>query len=70
MLAVQADGRSVDTVESLAGAVTELSIRRRRPSTAISALQCGFRTPGMLMTLTELEAAGTPLDEEASPGRR
>ena len=48
-LAVQAEGRRVDTVEGLAteGELSELqrAFRRRH------ALQCGFCTPGILMTL-------------------
>jgi len=53
MLAAQADGRQVETVEGLAAADGSLSplqaafIKHR-------GLQCGFCTPGMLMTLTEL----------------
>ena len=52
MLAVQADGKRIDTVESLAGADG-----RRHPLQdafiAHHALQCGYCTPGMLMTLVE-----------------
>src|SRR5208337_1454756 len=49
-LAVQADGRRVDTVEGLAGGLPELSplqeaFRRNH------ALQCGFCTAGILMSL-------------------
>jgi aerobic-type carbon monoxide dehydrogenase small subunit (CoxS/CutS family) len=58
VLAVQADGGRVETVESLAG---------RRPLTALQesfrshhALQCGFCTPGILMAATELLSRGTP----------
>jgi 2-furoyl-CoA dehydrogenase 2Fe-2S iron sulfur subunit len=58
MLAVQADGGRVETVESLAG---------RGPLTALQesfrshhALQCGFCTPGILMAATELLSRGTP----------
>ena len=58
VLAVQADGRRVETVESLAG---------RGPLTALQqsfrshhALQCGFCTPGILMAATELLSRGTP----------
>jgi aerobic-type carbon monoxide dehydrogenase small subunit (CoxS/CutS family) len=51
LFAVQADGCRVDTVEGLAGADGALhplqeAFRVRH------ALQCGFCTPGMLMTLT------------------
>jgi 2-furoyl-CoA dehydrogenase 2Fe-2S iron sulfur subunit len=64
MLAVQADGRRVDTVESLAdqdtGALSPLQAAFQRNF----ALQCGFCTPGMLMTLNELEKRGGPYTEE------
>ncbi|MGD9922934.1 MAG: (2Fe-2S)-binding protein [Pseudorhodoplanes sp.] len=63
MLAVQADGRRIDTVESLAdksGALNPLQEAFHRNF----ALQCGFCTPGMLMTLTELERHGGPYTEE------
>jgi aerobic-type carbon monoxide dehydrogenase small subunit (CoxS/CutS family) len=52
MFAVQADGASVETVESL-GRIGQLN-----PLQAAfhehHALQCGFCTPGMLMTATDL----------------
>jgi 2-furoyl-CoA dehydrogenase 2Fe-2S iron sulfur subunit len=63
MLAVQADGRRIDTIESLAdksGALNPLQEAFHRNF----ALQCGFCTPGMLMTLTELEKHGGPYTEE------
>ena len=52
MLAVQADGSEVITVEGLAedGALNSL----QQAFMDNHALQCGFCTPGMLMTLTEL----------------
>ncbi|MBE88021.1 MAG: (2Fe-2S)-binding protein [Rhodospirillaceae bacterium] len=52
MLAVQADGSEVITVEGLAedGALNPL----QQAFMDNHALQCGFCTPGMLMTLTEL----------------
>lgn len=53
MLAVQADGKTIETVESLAA-----SDGTRHPLQdafiAYHGLQCGYCTPGMLMTLTEL----------------
>jgi len=52
MLAVQANGKSVETVESLAPNESELSPLQ----TAFwenHGLQCGFCTPGILVTLTE-----------------
>ncbi len=52
MLAVQADGRSVETVESLGriGQMNDLQESFHEHH----ALQCGFCTPGMLMTATDL----------------
>ena len=52
MLAVQADGKSVETVEGLAPADQELS-PLQNAFWENHGLQCGFCTPGMLMTLTE-----------------
>ena len=58
VLAVQADGGRVETVESLAGRgpLTELQQSFR----SHHALQCGFCTPGILMAATELLSRGTP----------
>jgi aerobic carbon-monoxide dehydrogenase small subunit len=52
MLAVQADGRKVETVESLGriGQMNDL----QQSFHEHHALQCGFCTPGMLMTATDL----------------
>lgn len=63
VLAVQADGRSVETVEGLASPDGRLhplqeAFSRHR------ALQCGFCTPGFLMVLSGLQR------EEAPPTRR
>jgi aerobic carbon-monoxide dehydrogenase small subunit len=52
MFAVQADGRSVETVESL-GSIGHLNALQESFQ-AHHALQCGFCTPGMLMTATDL----------------
>jgi carbon-monoxide dehydrogenase small subunit len=52
MLAVQADRRSVETVESL-GTVGQMNALQEAFH-AHHALQCGFCTPGMLMTATDL----------------
>jgi carbon-monoxide dehydrogenase small subunit len=51
MLAVQADGHEVQTVESLAGPNGELN-PLQSAFRARHGLQCGFCTPGFLMTLT------------------
>lgn len=52
MLAVQADGTSVNTIEGLSdsGAIADLQDAFHR----YNALQCGFCTPGMLTTAAEL----------------
>jgi aerobic-type carbon monoxide dehydrogenase small subunit (CoxS/CutS family) len=53
MLAVQADGAKIRTVEGLAGDDGELTPLQRAFS-AHHALQCGYCTPGMLMSATVL----------------
>ncbi len=52
MLAVQTHGASVETIEGLSdsGEIADLQAAFRDRN----ALQCGFCTPGMLVTLTEL----------------
>jgi aerobic-type carbon monoxide dehydrogenase small subunit (CoxS/CutS family) len=60
MLAVQADGAKIVTVEGLAsddGGLTPL----QRAFTDHHALQCGYCTPGMLISATTL------LEQNASP---
>jgi aerobic carbon-monoxide dehydrogenase small subunit len=52
MFAVQANGRAVQTVESLAGRDGELN-ELQKAFTEHHALQCGFCTPAMLLTATE-----------------
>ncbi|HEY4349695.1 MAG TPA: (2Fe-2S)-binding protein [Paraburkholderia sp.] len=59
-LAAQVNGRSLTTVEGLAHADVTLNALQQA-FTETHALQCGFCTPGMLMTLTEL------LNETDSP---
>lgn len=56
MFAAQADGASIRTVEGLADgdALTPLQTAFSRHY----ALQCGYCTPGILMTLTALQEAG------------
>jgi aerobic-type carbon monoxide dehydrogenase small subunit (CoxS/CutS family) len=63
MLACQLDGRSVQTVESLArdDALSPL----QRCFTQEHALQCGFCTPGMLMTATALAYQGSQPTRDA-----
>jgi 2-furoyl-CoA dehydrogenase 2Fe-2S iron sulfur subunit len=53
MLAIQADGRSLRTVEGLAGPAGELTALQRA-FTEHHALQCGFCTAGLLMTADAL----------------
>jgi carbon-monoxide dehydrogenase small subunit len=54
MLAVQADGRRIDTIEGLSdsGELAELQEAFHRRN----ALQCGFCTPGMLIAAQDLVA--------------
>jgi aerobic-type carbon monoxide dehydrogenase small subunit (CoxS/CutS family) len=52
MFAIQAGGRSVETVESLAGPGGELN-DLQQAFTEHHALQCGFCTPAMLLTAKE-----------------
>jgi carbon-monoxide dehydrogenase small subunit len=64
MLAVQADKHDVQTVEALAGPNGELNPLQSAFRTA-HGLQCGFCTPGFLMTLTAfLRANPNPTDAE------
>jgi aerobic carbon-monoxide dehydrogenase small subunit len=51
MLAVQADGHQIQTIEGLASASGELNPLQTAFRNA-HGLQCGFCTPGFLMTLT------------------
>lgn len=62
MLAVQAEGRRVDTVEGLAGesGMSDLQEAFRRHH----ALQCGFCTAGILVSCTEF------LERNPEPGER
>jgi carbon-monoxide dehydrogenase small subunit/2-furoyl-CoA dehydrogenase 2Fe-2S iron sulfur subunit len=62
LLAAQADGREVATVEGLAanGQLNPLQQAFRE----CHALQCGFCTPGILIAATDLLARGTPTRPE------
>jgi carbon-monoxide dehydrogenase small subunit len=63
LLAVQADGTTIETVEGLAEG-DELTALQRS-FTEHHALQCGYCTPGMLMSATALLRANpSPSDEE------
>jgi len=64
MLAVQADGLDVTTVEGLAGDSGELTPLQRAFGEQ-HALQCGYCTPGMLMSATALlEHTPHPSEDE------
>jgi aerobic carbon-monoxide dehydrogenase small subunit len=64
MLAVQADGHTVETVESLAPDEQHLT-RLQEEFIRHHGLQCGFCTPGILMTLTaELRLCGQPTEDQ------
>jgi 2-furoyl-CoA dehydrogenase 2Fe-2S iron sulfur subunit len=62
ILAVQADGSAIETVESLApgDGLSPLQEAFRRNH----ALQCGFCTPGILIAATELLEQGRPTREQ------
>ena len=62
LLAVQADGSAVETVESLAGdaMLSPLQDAFKRHH----ALQCGFCTPGILMAADDLLSRGRPSRDE------
>ena len=64
MFAVQADGRSVTTVEGLAPERGKLS-GLQDAFCEKHALQCGYCTPGILMSLTELLHSNPDPDEAA-----
>jgi aerobic carbon-monoxide dehydrogenase small subunit len=67
LLAIQADGATIETVEGLAEGDQLTTLQQ-----AFSdhhALQCGYCTPGMLMSATALLCANpTPTDEEIKKG--
>jgi carbon-monoxide dehydrogenase small subunit len=63
MLAVQADGLSIDTVEGMADGDTLTPLQQAFIDH--HGLQCGFCTPGVLATLTEmLETVPDPTETE------
>ena len=67
MLAVQADGHDITTVEGLAKG-EELSALQRA-FRAEHGLQCGFCTPGILMNMTDfLKHNPNPTDDEIRQG--
>ena len=68
MLAVQADGHAIQTVESLSPDGESLNPLQTAFRDA-HALQCGFCTPGILMTLTAF-LRDTPQPTEGRDSRR
>ena len=68
LLAIQADGATITTVEGLAGADGELTPLQQAFSRS-HALQCGYCTPGMLLSATYLlEQNPHPTEEEIRRG--
>ena len=68
VLAIQADGREVTTIEGLAGADGELH-PVQQAFHECHALQCGFCTPGMIMATVDLLANNPdPTEEEIRDG--
>lgn len=63
VLAVMADGASITTIEGVAGGVGDLD-RVQAAFQDHHALQCGFCTPGMVMSVRNL------LKENANPSER
>jgi carbon-monoxide dehydrogenase small subunit len=68
-LAVQCDGAAITTIEGLASAAAEgQGNGQLHPMQAAfrekHALQCGFCTPGMILTSVEIARQGAALDEE------
>ena len=63
LFAIQAQGASVETVESLADADGKLSPLQKAFKNC-HALQCGFCTPGMLMTLKPFVEENPEASEE------
>jgi carbon-monoxide dehydrogenase small subunit len=63
MLAVQADGAEISTVEGLAAEDGTLHPAQQAMRDC-HGLQCGFCTPGVLMTMAALTAEGLPADED------
>jgi aerobic-type carbon monoxide dehydrogenase small subunit (CoxS/CutS family) len=65
LLAVQADGRQVRTVAALAEGRPDGLHPLQRAFQETHALQCGFCTPGILMSLERFIASDAALDEAA-----
>jgi aerobic carbon-monoxide dehydrogenase small subunit len=68
VLAVQADGADVTTIQGLAGQTGELH-PLQRAFTAEHALQCGYCTPGMIMAAVDLLRENpAPTEEQVRDG--
>jgi carbon-monoxide dehydrogenase small subunit len=63
MLAVQADGAVVETIEGLNG--NDILAALQDAFIARNALQCGYCTPGMLVTALDYLERGGPADRTA-----
>jgi carbon-monoxide dehydrogenase small subunit len=63
VLAAQADGASITTIEGLASNGTLHPVQEAFRD--LHGLQCGFCTPGMIMTAAELIASGEELTDDA-----
>jgi carbon-monoxide dehydrogenase small subunit len=63
MLAVQCDGKHVETIEGIADSAEIADLQQAFITR--NALQCGYCTPGMLLTAQELLAAGGVPSREA-----
>ncbi|GAB5377206.1 MAG: (2Fe-2S)-binding protein [Acuticoccus sp.] len=63
MLAVQADGAAITTIEGFAGSPSGAALQAAFAER--NALQCGFCTPGMLASALEYVESGRPADRHA-----
>lgn len=66
MLAVQVDGRRLDTVEGLADGESMSALQESMRTH--HGLQCGFCTPGILMTVEGARRAGDSLESALDDG--
>jgi aerobic-type carbon monoxide dehydrogenase small subunit (CoxS/CutS family) len=68
-LALQAEGAAITTVEGLSGADTDALSPLQRAFLDCGGVQCGFCTPGMLISATALLAANAhPTESEVRIG--
>lgn len=68
MLAVQADGAEIETIESLSAHDEEGELRLHPLQVAFAeehALQCGYCTPGMIMAALDIIRDAPELDEQS-----